>query len=122
MTDDGIIADDPYGRIRSNYNVAQVGDAYGEKGQAGRTASRKNQVDPSVDRTKPSTMDADWKTYGAQHLKPEEALGSSSQVADSVMQNAWRSIRFLEPAKKKAVADAAKPAVVPGQNQAALPK
>ncbi|MBL8635339.1 MAG: hypothetical protein JNM40_19085 [Myxococcales bacterium] len=122
MTQDGIVADDPYGRIRSNYNVAQVGDAYGEKGQAGRSPARKNQVDAGLDRSKPSTMDTDWKSYGAQHLKPEEALGSSSQVADSVMKNAWRSLRFLEPAKKKAVVDAAKPAVVPGQSQTAQPQ
>lgn len=129
MTKDGIVADDPYGKMRVGYNVNQVGDAYGEKGQAGRSTARKNQVDGAVDRGNPRTMDSDWTTYSSHRLKSDENLGSSSAMADASMSDAWRSVRFLEPAKpKKVVADPAKaavdpvkPAVVPTQNPAGLP-
>jgi hypothetical protein len=101
LTKDGVIVDDPYGKPRADYNVAQVGDAYGERGQAGRSNSRKNLVDASVDRSNPHTIDADWYAAAGQGLRPDESHGNSAAVSDSVFANSWRSIRFLEPAKKK---------------------
>src|SRR6185369_14648688 len=43
MTQDGFIADDPYGRARPDYRVNEQGDAYGWRGRAGRDPQRKNQ-------------------------------------------------------------------------------
>ena len=105
MQKDGLTIDDPYGRIRKDYNVAQVGDAYGEKGQAGRSVARKNQVDGAVDRANPRTMDSDWTAANGQNLNAGESLGSSSSVADSVFANSWRSLRFLQPPKPKKEAE-----------------
>lgn len=117
MQKDGLIVDDPYGHIRPGYNVSQVGDAYGEKGQAGRSPDRKNQVDPAVNRALPSQMDSDWTASAGQHLKANESLGNSSSVADNVFANSWRSIRFLEPAKPKPKAPVVEPAKVPAVPQ-----
>lgn len=99
MTKDGLIVDDPYGRTRDNYRLNEVGDAYGERGQAGRSPNRKNQVDPSVRRDQPGTIDSDWYASAGQNLRANESLGSSSKVSDATMSGAWRSLRFLEPAK-----------------------
>ncbi len=114
MTKDGLVVDDPYGRIRPGYNVSQVGDAYGEKGQTGRSPERKNQVDPAVNRANPSQMDSDWTASAGQHLKANESLGNSSTVADSAFSNSWRSLRFLQPAKPRPKTPEVEPqAVVP---------
>ena len=99
MTKDGLVVDDPYGRVRDNYRLGEVGDAYGERGQAGRSATRRNLVDASVRRDQPGTIDSDWTASAGQNLRADESRGSSSKVSDTTMSGAWRSLRFLEPAK-----------------------
>jgi len=99
MTKDGLVVDDPYGRVRDSYRLGEVGDAYGEKGQAGRSTTRKNLVDPGVRRDLPGTIDSDWTATAGQNLRTDESRGSSSTVSDATMSRAWRSLRFLEPAK-----------------------
>ena len=105
MTKDGLIVDDPYGRVRDNYRLNETGDAYGERGQAGRSTTRKNLVDGSVRRDQPGTIDQDWWASAGQNLRTDESRGSSSTVSDATMSGAWRSLRFLEPAKPHKPAD-----------------
>lgn len=106
LTDEGLVVDDPYGKPRDDYRLRETGDAYGEKNQAGRSAARKNQVDTgTVSKTDATKVDSDWTAAKGQNLKANESLGSSATVPNDVYSSAWRSIRFLEPAKPKVKAE-----------------
>ena len=96
MTKDGLIVDDPYGRC-GNYRPQRTSDATAQAKPA-RSSTRKNLVDGSVRRDQPGTIDQTGRPALARTCT-DESRGSSSTVSDATMSGAWRSLRFLEPAK-----------------------
>jgi hypothetical protein len=100
LTQDGFIADDPYGGARSDYEVGETGDAYGWDGRSGRDPTKKNQVD-ATRTTTASQLDSDWTADAGQNLKRNERFGNSVSYTDDTFTDAWKSIRFLERAKPK---------------------
>jgi hypothetical protein len=114
MTQDGILADDPYGRARTDYRLNQTGDAYGPKGGGPRTADRKNMPDlGGVASSDASHVDSNWTAERGQNLHASESHGESSAYTNDMFSGSWRSLRFLEPAAPKPVVPA--PAVTPAK-------
>jgi hypothetical protein len=113
MTQDGIIADDPYGHARTDYRLNQVGDAYGPKGGGPRTPDRKNMPDlGGVSASDPSRVDSNWTAQRGQNLQASENHGEAAAYTNEMFTGSWRSLRFLEPAHPKPAtpAPAAEPA------------
>jgi hypothetical protein len=77
---DGLVLDDPYGRIRADYSADRAGDAYAFPGKTRRNSGLKNEQ---------GGLD-DWKNSGS--LETNERRGEYSPVSDATIGSAWNYV------------------------------
>lgn len=90
LTPTGAIVDDPYGRIRSNYNRNQVGDAYADPGRTrGDSAYRNVKHTNDSDR---DGFDDDWRVPQAQSPTGDETRGDGYEISNEVIARMWNRV------------------------------
>lgn len=84
VTGSGVILDDPYGAIKSNYADGAWGDAYSR----GTSSPTRNQASDTSDTS-------DWQRAAGRNLEASERLGESSVLNDSQL-NTRGFVRFVQ--------------------------
>lgn len=93
-TDNGVVMDDPYGKIRADYLRSKAGDAYttpakGKTRSNSGLANKKHNGATGADAT-------DWKVSAAQNLSDDESRGDSVESSDAQVKSMMNYVTFLK--------------------------
>lgn len=83
---DGILVDDPFGKIRPDYDANKAGDAYSTNRGGARDRDRKNRMD----RSNPN----DWHMSAT--VGEDEVKGESTRWSDSTVSSAWQYVVLFQ--------------------------
>ncbi len=86
-TDGGAVIDDPYGRIRDDYDRTAAGDAYAAAGKTRAQSTYRNAKESAAD---------DWTVGAAQSATTTESRGSAYELSDAVLAKMWNRMTVFE--------------------------
>ena len=98
ITPEGVIVDDPYGGMRTDYDAGKTGDAYADKGKTRGQSGYRNAVNRGTDANKDG-VDDDWKVGSAQNPTGNESRGNSRLLPLSVLQSSMNYVSIYERPK-----------------------
>lgn len=96
VTESGMVLDDPYGQIRSDYDRRRAGDAYAAPGKTRRTSALRN-VPRGVDHDRDG-LDDDWTQAASVSLSEDERRGESNAHSDATLSKAWNYVALYRRA------------------------